>query len=250
VGALASAFEQLKEKLAAEGLFAPERKKPLPAWPETIGVIAAESGAAIQDVRSIVHRRCPLTRVILFPAVVQGATAPASLVRQLSEADNTADLDLIILARGGGSLEDLWAFNEEVVVRAVSGCRKPTVSAVGHEIDFTLTDFTADLRAATPSAAAELVVPDVVGVLEEMRKRMRLAVERKMDQWRQRLESARRHLELLNPTAILQRGYSITKKNGVPVRSVKEVQVGDRLETLLSDGSVFSEVVFDTPMKI
>ena len=179
IGALATAFEQLKEKLQEEGLFAPERKKPIPQFPEMIGVIAAEHGAAIKDIISITQRRCPLTRIKLLPAVVQGALAPNSIIEQLQKAQADASLDMVILARGGGSLEDLWAFIEERGARATATCQLPTVSAVGHEIDFTIADFVADLRAPTPSAAAELVVPDLRQLLSGYYNRLQLSLQQK-----------------------------------------------------------------------
>ncbi len=160
LGALFEALERLKRKLEAEGLFEPARKRPLPPFPHTIGLVTSDKGAAVRDMITILGRRWPLTQVLVFPTTVQGAEAPPSIVNSLALASRFPGLDLIILGRGGGSLEDLWAFNTEEVVRAVAACRIPVVSAVGHETDWSLTDFAADLRAPTPSAAAELVVPD------------------------------------------------------------------------------------------
>ena len=156
-GAMSSAFEKLKEKLAAEHLF--DRKRPLPESPERICVITSETGAVLQDIRNVLSRRCPQVKVTLIPAVVQGDKAPASIVSAFGIAAGL-DCDVIIFGRGGGSSEDLSAFNDEAVVRAVYNSKVPTISAVGHEIDFTLSDFAADMRAPTPSAAAELAVPD------------------------------------------------------------------------------------------
>jgi exodeoxyribonuclease VII large subunit len=158
VGALQIAFEKLKQKLAAEGLFAPERKRPLPEYPQRIGLVTSSTGAAIRDVLHVVQRRNPGLEIILVPCRVQGQGAAeeiAAAIRLLNEFDST--LDLILITRGGGSLEDLWAFNEEVVARAIFESFVPVVSAVGHEIDFTISDFVADVRAATPSAAAEII---------------------------------------------------------------------------------------------
>ena len=159
-GALRRAFEELKQKLAAEGLFAPETKQALPALPQRIGVITSPSGAAIRDILSVLQRRFPAIPVLVYPVPVQGKDAAAMIADTLRLASDRGDCDVLILTRGGGSLEDLWSFNEEVVARAVHACRIPLVSAVGHEIDFTIADFVADQRAPTPSAAAELVSPD------------------------------------------------------------------------------------------
>lgn len=160
VGALSLAFEQLKERLAEEGLFLQEHKQPIPAYPERIGVITSPTGAAVRDILQITARRWPLAKIVLAPVLVQGEQAPGQIVEALREMDRQKACDVIILGRGGGSLEDLWAFNDESVARAVFGCSIPVVSAVGHETDFTICDFVADLRAPTPSAAAELCTPD------------------------------------------------------------------------------------------
>jgi exodeoxyribonuclease VII large subunit len=160
VGALQAAFERLKQKLNAEGLFAPERKRPLPRYPQRIGIVTSPTGAAIRDVLHVVRRRDPSLKVVLAPCRVQGQGAAeeiAAAIRLLNEHHQRDALDLILLTRGGGSLEDLWAFNEEVVARAIYESRLPVVSAVGHEIDFTISDFAADVRAATPSAGAEII---------------------------------------------------------------------------------------------
>ena len=160
-GALLRAFEQLKARLAAEGLFDETLKRPLPAVPRGIGVITSGTGAALQDILSTLSRRFPLGRVWLYPVPVQGVEAPPAIIRALAELPRRAPVDVVILARGGGSLEDLWAFNDEGVARAIRACPVPVVSGVGHEIDFTIADFAADLRAATPTAAAERVSPNL-----------------------------------------------------------------------------------------
>ncbi|MDE2196596.1 MAG: exodeoxyribonuclease VII large subunit, partial [Gammaproteobacteria bacterium] len=159
-GALQRAFEQLRQKLAGEGLFDPAHKKPLPAMPGIIGVVTSPSGAALRDILSVIRRRQPSARVILYPAPVQGEGAGAKLAAMIRTASARAECDVLIIARGGGSLEDLWAFNEEAVARAIHACALPIISGVGHEIDFTIADFVADARAPTPTAAAELVTPD------------------------------------------------------------------------------------------
>lgn len=159
-GALRTAFERLKAKLQAEGLFAPERKRPLPPYPRSIGVVTSPTGAAIRDILHVLRRRYGCARVVLYPVPVQGQDAGAQIAQAIRVAGLRAETDVLIIARGGGSLEDLWAFNEEVVARALYDCPIPCVSGVGHEIDFTIADFVADQRAPTPSAAAELVTPD------------------------------------------------------------------------------------------
>jgi exodeoxyribonuclease VII large subunit len=168
VGALQRAFEQLKARLAAEGLFATERKRPLPLVPRRIGVITSPTGAAIRDVLHILARRFPAAAVLVYPVPVQGAAAAPAIVAALDLASARAECDVLILTRGGGSLEDLWAFNDERVARAVQRCAIPIVTGIGHEIDFTIADFVADVRAPTPSGAAELVVPDARAWLQRL----------------------------------------------------------------------------------
>lgn len=191
VGALALAFEQLKQRLAAEGLFAAEHKKALPAFPQRIGVVTSKTGAALQDILNILSRRYPLATVVLIPVLVQGELAAASICEGLAAAEHCG-LDVLILGRGGGSAEDLWCFNEESVARAVYRCPVPVVSAVGHEIDFTITDFVADLRAPTPSAAAELCTPD----LQDLRYQLAVLRDTLGVRMEQRLQGARGKLEL------------------------------------------------------
>ncbi|WP_099203816.1 exodeoxyribonuclease VII large subunit [Scatolibacter rhodanostii] len=167
IGALAMAFEQLKEKLGAEGIFAEENKKPLPPYPKKIGVITSPTGAAVQDILQILGRRWPLGEVVFHPVQVQGETAPAQLTQALRDMD-TVNCDVIIIGRGGGSYEDLQAFNDEQLARTIFACHTPVISAVGHETDFTIADFASDLRAPTPSAAAELCTPDGQKILAEI----------------------------------------------------------------------------------
>lgn len=167
-GSLAMRFEQLKRKLAAEGLFDEARKRPLPPMPGRIGVITSPSGAAVHDIINVLGRRFPLAEMILYPSEVQGAQAPAQLISGLEFFSATGLVDVIILGRGGGSAEDLWAFNDEYLARAVASCSVPVISAVGHESDFTICDFVADRRAPTPSAAAELAVPDMGEILRSL----------------------------------------------------------------------------------
>ncbi len=208
VGAMAIAYERLKKKLEAEGLFASERKKPLPDYPSCIGVITAPTGAAIRDILNITGRRYPQAKILLYPSLVQGADAPASLCAGLAYFNADRSCDVIILGRGGGSVEDLWAFNDETLARAVAASQIPVISAVGHETDFTLCDFVADKRAPTPSAAAELAVPDcselarrVAARGDSMEQRMlRLIRER-----RNTILTQSRALSLLSPEGKLNR---------------------------------------------
>jgi exodeoxyribonuclease VII large subunit len=160
VGDLHRQFELLKAKLEAEGLFDPARKRPLPGWPRQIGVVTSPSAAALRDVLNVLGRRYPLVKVLLSPTLVQGDAAPAQIVNAIQALSARDDVDLVIVARGGGSLEDLWAFNDEGVARAIVACRHPVISGVGHETDYSISDLSADVRAPTPSAAAELAVPD------------------------------------------------------------------------------------------
>ena len=168
-GELQMAFEALKQKLSAEGLFDSSRKRPIPGMPSRIGVVTSTTGAALHDILTVLRRRYPLATVVVNPAKVQGEGAAGEIARALQDLNAYGGVDVIILARGGGSLEDLWAFNEEEVARAIARSRIPVVSAVGHETDFTIADFVADLRAPTPSAAAEMVVPERRAILEIVR---------------------------------------------------------------------------------
>src|SRR5215472_6707196 len=206
-GALKREFERLKTRLAAEGLFALERKRPLPRFPRRIGVITSPSGAALHDILKILARRYPPATVLVYPAAVQGAAAVPTLVAALGTASVRAECDVLILARGGGSLEDLWAFNDERVARAIHACAMPVVCGVGHEIDFTIADFVADARAPTPSAAAELVVPDTRACLEALaRTAQRLAggIRRELRVARVRLDAVGHRLALAHPGVRLQ----------------------------------------------
>ena len=169
LGALQLAFEQLKEKLAAEGLFDPARKRPIPHLPQRIGVVTSPTGAAIRDILRIIDRRFANVHILLCPVRVQGQGAAQEIARAIQALNELPDLDVMIVGRGGGSLEDLWAFNEEIVARAIFSSRVPVISAVGHEVDFTIADFVADLRASTPSAAAELVVRNKIELAQNLR---------------------------------------------------------------------------------
>ncbi len=210
VGRLQREFEALKARLAAEGLFDAARKRPIPAMPRTVGFVTSPTGAAVQDFCRIVTRRGWRGRVVVLPAKVQGEGAAAELAAMLQLAERTGLFDLLVIGRGGGSLEDLWAFNEETLVRAVAACAVPVISAVGHEIDFTLCDFAADRRAETPSAAAELITSTFVEATERvaqaeaaLRERADAAVERATAA----LDHARSRLRLLTPTAQVEQGF-------------------------------------------
>lgn len=195
-GALRLAFEALKEKLAGEGLFATERKRPLPAHPQRVGIVTSPTGAVIRDIISVFRRRAPQVSLTLMPTAVQGREATAQIVRALALAD-AQGFDALILARGGGSLEDLWCFNEEAVARAVAACKTPIVSAVGHETDVSISDFVADVRAPTPSAAAELLAPDSSGLrqrLESLERRLLLRMRQLIAHQHLRLDGLTRRL--------------------------------------------------------
>jgi exodeoxyribonuclease VII large subunit len=206
-GALRRAFEQLKARLQAEGLFDPERKRPLPAFPQRLAVITSPSGAAVRDVISVLGRRFPLLDVDLLPTQVQGTTAAAQIAALVRKAGDSGRYDAVLVTRGGGSIEDLWAFNEEVLVRAIADCAVPVVSAVGHETDFTLSDFAADLRAPTPSAAAELLVPsqaDLGTRLRGLGRRLHQLQTHQLDRAMQRSDRAWLRLQGQSPQARLQ----------------------------------------------
>ena len=201
VGNLYVAFEQLKKKLMQEGLFATEHKKRIPRIPKRVGVVTAPTGAAIRDIISTIQRRFPLTEIYLFPCLVQGEQAKEDIVRQIKRAENY-DLDVLIIGRGGGSIEDLWAFNEELVARAIYDCPIPTISAVGHEIDFTIADFVSDLRAPTPTGAAEIAVPnksDVINYLKQLTIRLKKAMEAILERKKKKLAQFKEHYILKNP---------------------------------------------------
>ena len=192
IGALQLAFEQLKERLAAEGLFDQDRKKPIPAFPRTVGVVTSLTGAAIRDILAVLRRRWPTLHILIAPVQVQGESAGRQIAEALTALNELGSVDVIIVGRGGGSLEDLWSFNEEIVVRAIAASHVPVVSAVGHEIDVMLADFVADFRAPTPSAAAEAVVPvlaEIVERLRELKVRMGQVMLRHCASERQRLDA-------------------------------------------------------------
>ena len=209
-GALAVAFEQLKARLGAEGLFDPARKRPLPAHPKRIGVVTSPSGAAVHDIIRVAKKRCPSTEILIFPSLVQGAEAPAYLRGGIQYFNAVKDdpeqgVDLIIIGRGGGSAEDLWGFNDERLARAVAASEIPVVSAVGHEVDFTICDFVADLRAATPSAAAELSLPDkgdLTRQVQSLTTRLNAAQTTRLKRYRTQLDRLAASRVLTSPEGV------------------------------------------------
>jgi exodeoxyribonuclease VII large subunit len=207
-GALRRRFEELKRRLAAEGLFDAARKRPVPSLPRAVGVVTSPTGAALRDILHVLRRRFPAVPVVLYPVPVQGEAAAPRIAEAIATASARAEVDVLIVGRGGGSLEDLWPFNEEAVVRAIVAASMPVVSAVGHEVDVTLADFAADLRAPTPSAAAELVVPDAaewLRALADQARRLAGAWGRQAARWREDIVWTRRRLEQLHPAVRLER---------------------------------------------
>lgn len=206
IGNLYILFEELKRRLEREGLFSPEHKKKLPRIPKKVGVITASTGAAVKDIISTINRRFPLTEIILFPTLVQGVGAKENIVKMINEA-NESDVDVIILGRGGGSIEDLWAFNEEIVARAIYNSNKPIVSAVGHEIDFTISDFVSDMRAPTPTGAAELVVPSKVEIqsyLNDYKGRIISVINKKIKSYTDTFSKLKSTYILKNPISMYE----------------------------------------------
>lgn len=285
LGDLSVAFARLREKLLAEGLFDDSRKQPLPLLPRAIGVVTSPTGAALRDIVTVARRRHAGIPILLAPVAVQGEEAPEQIVRGIQLLDRSGRVDVIIIGRGGGSIEELWAFNDERVVRAVAAAATPIVSAVGHQTDYTLSDFAADRRAATPSQAAEIVTPDRLALTQRLRTnqhrlnqsllnrliRRRLRLERclasklfhrpqeilqermqRLDQLQDRLASAvetllnrnqqrwqlaNEKLNLLDPLRVLQRGYSVVRRqDGQVVRRAETVGQGDRLDVWLQEG--------------
>ncbi len=267
LGDLYVAFERLKNQLASEGLFDSTHKKKLPAFPAKIGVITSANGAAVRDIKNIASRRCPAVQLVLYPALVQGSGTEEALIKALRYFETEYPVDVVIIGRGGGSMEDLWGFNGERLARTIYAMNTPVVSAVGHETDFTICDFVADLRAPTPSAAAELTVPDVQGMLQELDIRyerltdtmqgiieeqterlrdyvdsFRKAGPRQMTLQEERLKGLVGKLESLNPLAVLTRGYAVASKEGKSVKSVDEVSAGDSLRIRVADGEIQTTV--------
>ncbi len=293
IGALQLAFQQLKEKLEKEGLFDHAHKKEIPFMPKKIGIVTSPTGAAIKDILNIIDRRFANVEILIYPVKVQGEGAAQEIAEAIAELNNCTDIDVIISGRGGGSLEDLWAFNEEVVARSIYNSRIPVISAVGHEIDITIADLVADKRALTPSEAGELVVPRKDLLIEKTEKfkerllqsltgKLRLSKEKldriassyamrqpfdkfnrlqqRLDEFAQRLNLNITHtlrtereklsgiagkLESLSPLNVLKRGYTITtrREDNKPLRDIKGISKGNKIKTVLSRGSIISEIL-------
>lgn len=268
-GELYLQFEELKARLEAEGLFAPERKRPLPRWPRRIGIATSANGAVLHDLRQVIGRRFPLAELVLAPCLVQGADAVRSVVASLRALEGTG-VDVVVVARGGGSIEDLWAFNHEAVARAIAATSVPVVSAIGHETDFTIADFVADCRAPTPSAAAELMVPDTAaldGQIDDLQRRaeralkaqlwvaqndlvtaeerLRRATATRLAHATSRLAAVEGRLHSLSPLRVLSRGFAVVRQapGGAVVRRLAQVAPGDGVEVLLPDGTFKATVL-------
>ena len=206
IGNLYVAFEKLKQDLQKEGLFDPRHKKPIPIFPSRVGVVTAPTGAAIRDILSTIKRRCNKTEVIIFPSLVQGENAKDDIVRNIKLAENY-NLDVLIVGRGGGSIEDLWPFNEEIVARAIFDCKIPVISGTGHEIDFTIADFVADYRAETPTGAAEKAVPnlkDMINYFDQIKIRLNESVNKKLEYKKLKLDNIKNSYVIKNPMIIME----------------------------------------------
>lgn len=229
VGFLYEKFQALKQELEEMGMFAPQYKQPIPAFSRRVGIVTAPTGAAIRDIMNISYRRNPYVQLILYPALVQGEGAADSIVQGIQDLDQRG-VDVIIVGRGGGSIEDLWAFNEEKVARAIFQCETPVISAVGHETDFTIADYVADLRAPTPSAAAELAVADMAGIQEQLTKlqsRFRNLMEEKLEKERRELRHLRQRFFLLSPQNQIREKYQILTE--------KEERLQERMRQILKN---------------
>jgi exodeoxyribonuclease VII large subunit len=229
IGSLYIAYEQLKAKLEKEGLFAEFRKKPLPKMPKRIGIVTSPTGAAIRDMIHILGRRFPAAEIVLYPALVQGEAAPASIIRGIQYFNTKKDVDVLIVGRGGGSIEDLWAFNNENLVRTIAASEIPVISAVGHETDFTLCDFVADMRAPTPSAAAEIAVPDTAELLHRVSRteeRLSLAVFRN-------IEANRAHLKRLASARSMTSPMNVIDDKRMAL-AMEEQRLAGRMEALIA----------------
>jgi exodeoxyribonuclease VII large subunit len=243
-----AALERLKQKLAAEGLFASERKRRLPRFPRRVGLLTGNDAAAKRDVLTAITTRFPPARVVVSETYVQGPRAAPALVTALEDLCKVDELDVIVLARGGGSFDDLLPFSDERLVRAVASCSVPIVSAVGHEQDTPLTDLAADARASTPSVAARLVVPDADELRERLnqtRRRLQRAPLHLLDRKRARLDGAYGRLRALSPRATLERGYAIVREGDRIVRAAAEVETGARVDVEVGQGG-FAATVEET----
>ncbi|MCL1995655.1 MAG: exodeoxyribonuclease VII large subunit [Defluviitaleaceae bacterium] len=267
LGALHLAFEQLKEKLNSEGLFDSEHKKSLPENPGIVALVTSPTGAVVQDMIRIAKRRSPATNLLVVPTIVQGDDAPEAIANALYDLAEYGRADIAILARGGGSTEDLWAFNEEIVARAIFRFPLPIISAIGHETDFTISDFVADLRASTPSAAIEIALSDknaqslvlssTIGTinnlttahLSDCRRKMTQSndiINNKLDtllaENRQNLRFLASVVNNLSPLNILEKGYSVVYKRGEAIRTAKQLNYGDKITIKFKDGEKMAEI--------
>ena len=263
-GNLAMAFQMLKEKLDAEGLFDPAHKKTIPRFPRRIGIVTSNTGAAVRDIIKIIESRTSLTDMIVFPVLVQGSEAAADIAATIDMINRDFDdIDTLIVGRGGGSMEDLWAFNEEIVARAIYRSRIPVISAVGHEIDFTIADFVADRRAETPTAAAEMAVPNIRELMQraeswqnslmaDLKKKvsyadlraeklfaeMRHVLQGRVNAYRHELESCRLLLDENHPYRVLRKGYAVLEDAaGRNLASIRDLRDGQSYRLKLKDGS-------------
>ncbi len=237
VGNLYIAFEKLKEKLSKEGLFDDKYKKKIPKMPKKIGIITAPTGAAIKDILSTIKRRYPICETILFPSLVQGDNAKEDIVKNLKIA-NTYDLDVIILGRGGGSIEDLWPFNEEIVAREIFASKIPIISAVGHEVDFTIADFVADLRAPTPTGAAEMAVPNMIDIINHIKQltiRLNESLNKKIKLEKINLEKSKNSIVIKNPMIMIdnkKQKIDLIKESVIRILNLKLENNKNKLEKL------------------
>lgn len=249
IGNLYLEYEKLKKKLAAEGLFDQSHKRAIPKFPQTIGIITAPTGAAIRDIISTIKRRYPIAKTILFPALVQGSGAKESVVNQLKKAQEY-DLDVIICGRGGGSIEDLWCFNEEIVARAIYNSKIPVISAVGHEIDFTIADFVADLRAPTPTGAAEMAVPNITDLnnyLNQLKIRSTKAIENIINIKENQIKTIENKQILKNPLSI----YEIKEQKLDNLLDRLNLYINNKIkEDTLKYKKIIDNVLFKEPSKI
>ncbi|MEW6695738.1 MAG: exodeoxyribonuclease VII large subunit [Bacillota bacterium] len=235
IGALYIAFEQLKQKLAAQGLFEPGRKRPIPRIPKVLGIVTSPTGAAVQDMLNIIRRRWPRVQIILAPVPVQGEGAPGSIARAIAQMNGRKDIDVLIAGRGGGSLEELWAFNTEEVALAIANSRIPVISAVGHETDYTIADMVADLRAPTPSAAAELVVPDcreMVRYLQTLEQRVTKGMTNGLERARQRVKNCLASQSLRRPFLITGNRQQTVDMLTTNLQRVSKVYLADKTALL------------------
>lgn len=264
-GSLKIAFENLRKKLEAEGLFDPSLKRPIPAFPKRIGVLTSPTGAAVHDIITTVKRRNPLVDVLVYPCLVQGTDAAASIAEGLSEMNRLfPDLDVIIAGRGGGSAEDLWSYNEEIVARAIRSSKIPVISAVGHEVDVTIADLAADLRGATPTAAAELAVPHMAALIDtlafytpqrlyqnlqagfenyaltmqRLRDSSENSIRRILSEAENRLSLLKNDADLSNPVNVLDKGYAMVRKDNIWIDRAAAADRGDQLDVRFQDGTL------------